>query len=808
MQDSHSRPVDDSLPTSHEAGGGPVLGTLLLDDAREWPRFGRCLDDIAGRWESHIVVGGMYCAACALTIEDALRTVPGVEQVEVSTSAERARVVWIAGQTRPSRWMAAIETAGYRVQPAMDASVRELRRQESRQLLWRWLVAAFCMMQVMMYAWPVYVAQPGDLTADMESLLRWASWVISLPVLLFTCQPFFKGAWRDLRRRQVGMDLPVALGMGIAFGVSTLGTLDPGGPFGSEVYFDSFTMFVFFLLSGRLLEQRLRHRNAGLLDEALNRLPQSVQRVGPSGGLQPVALSDLCVGDIIRVLPGDIFAADGVVRRGCSQADESLLTGEATPRPKKIGDSVVSGSANLSAPLDIEVIRLGEQTVYAGMVALMRQAATQKPALVQLADRVARPFLWGVLLCATLAAVLWWPQGPAQALMVAVAVLIVTCPCALSLAAPVSLLCSAGAAARHGVLVRRLQALEQLNHIDTVVFDKTGTLTDGQLCLQQVIPLGPLSGNDARRLAGLLGRESRHPAARALSQPDTGEASFWRIDGVYEAVGEGLQASAVQLGDFSMHPAMPPAGQPFELRLGSAAFTELPQGVAPDARLVLAWRTHHQGPWLPLAAFTLAESPRPEAFQALQALRQAGLRICLLSGDRENAVQALAHLLDISVAYGQCSPAGKLAWLQAEQAQGRRVAMVGDGLNDGPVLAAAQVSFAMGDALPLAQTQSDIVVPSGDLRQVAYSLLHARATLRVIRQNLLWAAGYNALCVPLAMLGHMPAWLAGLGMALSSLAVVLNAARLLRWPAAGLARAEAASRNADVTPVLQAMGRT
>lgn len=807
MQDSHARPVDDSPPASHEAGSGPVLGTLLLDDVREWPRFGRCLDDIAGRWESHIVIGGMYCAACALTIEDALRTVPGVEQVEVSTSAERARVVWLAGQTRPLRWMAAIEAAGYRVQPAMDASVRELRRQESRQLLWRWLVAAFCMMQVMMYAWPVYVAQPGDLSADMESLLRWASWVISLPVLLFTCQPFFKGAWRDLRRRQVGMDLPVALGMGIAFGVSTLGTLDPGGPFGSEVYFDSFTMFVFFLLSGRLLEQRLRHRNAGLLDAALNRLPQSVQRVENNGGLQPVALSDLRVGDTIHVLPGDIFAADGVVRRGYSQADESLLTGEATPRPKTIGDSVVSGSANLVAPLDIEVVRLGEQTVYAGMVALMRQAATQKPAMVQLADRVARPFLWGVLLCAVLAAVLWWPQGPAQALMVAVAVLIVTCPCALSLAAPASLLCAAGAAARHGALVRRLQALEQLNHVDTVVFDKTGTLTDGRLSLQQVTILGPLPGKEVSRLAALLARQSHHPAARALVQPDTGEASGWRMDEVHEVAGHGLQARVVQLGNFPNHAAMPPTGQSFELRLGSAAFTELPQDEAPGARLVLAWRGCHQGPWQPLAAFSLTESPRPEAFQALQALRQAGLHICLLSGDREEAVQALAHQLDIEVAHGQCSPAGKLDWLQARQSKGHRIAMVGDGLNDGPVLAAAQVSFAMGDALPLAQAQSDIVIPGGDLRVVACCMLHARATLRVIRQNLLWAAAYNVLCVPLAMLGHMPAWLAGLGMALSSLAVVLNAARLLRWPATGVPRAGAVSGTA-ATPKTQAMGRT
>ena len=776
MQDCTISPADASTPIEEGAERLRVPGSLLLDDAREWPRFGRCLDEAAGHWESQLVIGGMYCAACALTIEDALRTVPGVGEVQVSAATERARVVWHAAQTQPSRLLQAIETAGYSAQPAMDASVRELRRKESRQMLWRWLVAAFCMMQVMMYAWPVYVAQPGDLSADMESLLRWASWVISLPVLLFTCQPFFKGAWRSLHTRQISMDLPVALGMGIAFAISTLGTLDPQGPFGVEVYFDSFTMFVFFLLSGRLLEQRLRHRNAGLLDEALNRLPQAVQRLAPGGALQSVALRDLAAGDVIRVLPGEVFAADGVVRHGQSQVDESLLTGEATPRRKAVGDTVVSGSANLDAPLDVEVQRLGEHTVYAGLVALMREAATQKTTLVHLADKVARPFLWGVLLCAAVAGVLWWPQGPSQALMVAVAVLIVTCPCALSLAAPVSLLCAAGAAARHGVLLRRLQALEDLSHIDTVVFDKTGTLTSGQLRLQHTTALGSLSAGDAVQLAALLARQSRHPTARALAQMAVGDAPRWHLMDVREVMGEGVQARAM--------PLKGTAAQAMELRLGSAAFTGLDQTAMPDARVVLASRTSPDQPWQPQVAFALAESVRPEARQALQALRKAGLRICLLSGDRQESVQALAQQLGIDEALGQCAPADKLAWLQAAQSQGLRVAMVGDGLNDGPALAAAQVSFAVGDALPLAQAQADVVVPSGDLQHIARTVLQARATLRVIRQNLLWAAAYNALCVPLAMMGRMPAWMAGLGMALSSLAVVLNAARLLRWPPA------------------------
>ena len=776
MQPSYATSNPVEAPARTGAGS-----TLLLDDTREWPGFGRCLDEAQGLWESHVVIGGMYCAACALTIESALRACPGVSQVEVSASSERARIVWSAEQTRPSHWLATIRAAGYQAEPAMDASVRDLRRKESRQLLWRWLVAAFCMMQVMMYAWPVYVAEPGDLSADMESLLRWASWVISLPVLLFTCQPFFAGAWRSLKNRQISMDLPVALGMGIAFGISTLGTLDPGGPFGREVYFDSFTMFVFFLLSGRLLEQRLRHRNAGLLDEALNRLPQSTQRVLPGGTVEAIALRDLRVNDVIRVLPGEIFAADGVLCQGASQVDESLLTGESTPIAKAPGDTVVGGSANLSASVDVRVQRLGEQTMYAGMVALMRQAATQKPALVQLADRVARPFLWSVLLCAALAALWWWPQGPAQALMVAVAVLIVTCPCALSLAAPVSLLSAAGAAVRHGVLVRQLQALEQLNQVDTIVFDKTGTLTSGQLRLQQATPLGALPLDTALPLAALLASHSHHPTAAALSHLSTAEPLAWQLEEITEVVGAGMQARVLTLNTQTRHAA---PDSEFELRLGSPLFTEtLPEALPDDTRMVLAWRNAHndQG-WQPLAAFVLSESARPEASIALQSLRQAGLRICLLSGDHESAVQVLASQLSIEEAHGQCSPTDKLAWVHAEQAKGRRIAMVGDGLNDGPVLAAAQVSFAMGNAVPLAQAQADIAIPAGDLLQVVSCVQQARATLRIIRQNLIWAATYTALCIPLAMAGKMPAWLAGLGMALSSLLVIANAARLLRWP--------------------------
>jgi len=773
-------------------------GAALLDDPLEWPAFGRPLAGAAtpwpspasapdavppqpgaqpapGHWESHVVLQGMHCAACALTVEDALRRVPGVVAADVSAATQRARVVWNPARVLPSGWIAAVQGAGYGALPALDAFTREHRDREQRRALWRWLVAGFCMMQVMMYAWPAYQAMPGDLSPEMERLLRWASWVISLPVMLFACGPFFYSAWRDVRQRRIGMDLPVALGMAITFAVSTAGTFDPAGLFGREVYFDSLTMFVFFLLTGRWLELRLRGRTAGALEAVMNRLPASVERLGADGRFTRVATRRLAVGDTVRVLPGEAFPGDGRITRGGTQADEALLTGESTPVARPLGSTVAAGSYNLQATVEVCIDGLGGDTRFGQIVALMESASLQKPRLAQLADRIARPFLVAVLLAAGLAAAWWWPAGPAHALMVAVAVLIVTCPCALSLATPVALLTSSGTLARHGVLVRRLQALEALAGVDTFAFDKTGTLTEGGLGLGGVEPApeSGLTADQALSLAAALARHSLHPASRAIvlaAGPLEAAAPGVRLADVQELPGSGLQAREA---DGAL------------LRLGSPSHAGVPREEGAGSVTVLSRQQVLAGGTLSppqcLARFTLAETLRPEAAEVVATLRRAGVRVLLLSGDRDAAVRRVARSAGIDEAWGDCTPADKLQRLQALQAQGRSVAMVGDGLNDGPVLAGAQVSFAFGRAVPLARARSDFVVPGEHLGQVAQTLLLARRTTAVVRQNLAWAAGYNALCVPLAVAGWMPAWLAGLGMAASSLLVVLNAARLVRW---------------------------
>ena len=762
-----------SLPAPALPGAASaLLRHAGLDDPDEWSAFGRALDDPSGaapRWESQVTIEGMHCAACAFTIEAAVGAVPGVERIDVNAASRRARVVWSAAQVQPSLWFDAALVAGYRLLPAGDAGARALRAREARLALWRWLVAGFCMMQVMMYAWPTYTAEPGDITPDMLQLLRWASWVLTLPVVFFSCGPFFRGAWRDVRQGTVGMDMPVALGMSLAFFVSSAGTFDPTGPLGHEVYFDSLTMFVFFLLTGRWLEQKLRERTAGALEAVMGRLPDSVERRNADGTFAAVTVRRLGVGDVVRVLPGQAFPADGAIVEGDTTADEALLTGESRAVSRPCGAGVFAGSYNLSAPVLVRIDRVGGDTRFAQIVTLMESAALRKPRLARLADRVARPFLIGVLMAAGGAAWWWWGEDPGRALMVAAAVLIVTCPCALSLATPAAMLASAGRLARRGLLVGDLQALETLSRIDTVVFDKTGTLTRATPRLSRACSRAGVRPDDALELAAALARRSLHPASRALVQADDAQGratTVWHATAATEHPGQGIEAM--------LHRTDSRIAPPRRVRLGSAAFC----GVAPlDGDGVQVHVSDDAG-WL--ASFALVEALRGDAAATVAALQQAGVHVHLLSGDRAEATHAMADEAGILVSRGDCTPEDKLAAVRQLQAQGRHVAMVGDGLNDGPVIAQAHVSFAFGQAVPLAQARADFIVFGEALSAIPDAIAQARATMRVVRQNLAWAAAYNAVCVPLALVGWMPAWAAGLGMAASSLLVVANAARLGR----------------------------
>jgi Cu2+-exporting ATPase len=736
----------------------------VLDDPVEQRDFTEITEvDGHATAESVLMVQGMYCAACADTVECALQGLPGVQSAQVHAATRRLTVRWDPSLTRMSHLAEVVGHTGYRLLPMAQALSISERLRETRQALWRLFVAGFCAMQVMMYAFPAYVAQPGEIPADIGQLLRWASWVLSLPVVFFASGPFFSSAWRDLRRGRVGMDTPVTLGILVTFLVSSAATFDPNGPWGHEVWFDSLTMFVFFLLGGRYLELKARDRTAGALDSLMNRLPQSCDRQTADGVFETVSARRLVVGDVVRVQAGQAFPADGVVQSERATVDEALLTGESEPLTRLCGEPVVAGSYNLGGPVLMQVQRLGRDTRFAQIVALMEKASTEKPRLAVLADRIAAPFLVLVLLAALLAGLYWWQIDHTKALSVAVAVLIVTCPCALSLATPAAMLSAAGALARRGILVRRLQAFETLAGIDTVVFDKTGTLTHDRLALASISVRDGTTVAEALSLASALAQGSLHPVSRGIVQAavEAGASSPppLALRSVRERAGQGMEAERASGG---------------WLKLGSAAFCGLEADPA-ETDAPRAYLADECG-WL--ATITLEEGVRADAQAAISALRDLGIRTWLLSGDRATAAQRVGDAVGVDEVIAGATPEQKLAEVMALQSRGHRLAMVGDGLNDGPVLARADTSFALGHAAPLAQAQSDYVIQGGQVMDVVRALKLARQTLRIVRQNLVWAGLYNAVSVPLALLGYMPPWLAGLGMAGSSLLVIGNALRL------------------------------
>lgn len=760
----------DSLPDSpREAMPASLMAELALYD----------LPDVQAGFVKHIetttvgamqareatlILEGITCAACVWLNERHVAALPGVLSVDINYATRRARVRWDEARIHLSDILAAVAAIGYRAYPYDIARSESIARSERRDALWRLFVAGFGMMQVMMYAIPVYLAGEGDMSADIESLMRYASLVLTLPVVLYSAAPFFQRAWRDLRLRRIGMDLPVALGVGSAFAASVWATFMQTG----EVYFDSVTMFVFFLLCGRYLEMLARQRAVRGVEELARVVPAVTQKLPnyPRGrDTETIAVGRLQPGDVILVSPGAVIPVDGRVIEGCSEADESLLTGESRPVPKSADSPVVGGSHNHASPLIIEVEKVGEHTRLASIRRLIEQAGAERPQVVQLADRIAARFVAALLVLAVLTAAVWMQLDSARALWVFVSVLVVSCPCALSLATPAALTVATGELSRGGLLVARSHAIESLARATHFVFDKTGTLTLGRMQLEHVHMLRPgVSRADALALAAAVEQGAEHPIARALREAAVSVPTP-PVSVILARTGAGVQANApgglVRLGQLD-----------YVRELSRADVPNLPP--ATDSRVFLG---DARGM---VAAFDLSDSLRPGAQELLAALRRAGVRVSLFSGDNAAAVAALAAKLGIDDARPAMTPEGKRDAIEQLQRHGALVAMVGDGVNDAPVLAQAQVSIAMGSGTELARAQGDFVLLSENLVALARGVEAARRTMGIIRQNLIWSFVYNFGAIPPAMLGWITPWMAGLGMSASSALVVLNALRLQR----------------------------
>ncbi|MEW6023821.1 MAG: heavy metal translocating P-type ATPase [Pseudomonadota bacterium] len=724
---------------------------------------GLALFDTAGNsGEGSFTVEGIRCAACVWLIERRIGALPGVIESLLNVSSERLQVRWDPAVCKVSDILRALRAIGYNAYPYDRERHGEQLERARRKLFRQLFVAGLSMMQVMMYAVPVYLADDGTMDADMAALMGWASFVLTLPAVLYSALPFFGGAWRDLRRGLPGMDVPVALGIAAAFIGSTVALVHGAG----EVWFDSITMFIFLLLGSRYLELTARRRAARALETLQEGMPASAARMPgypAARGTELVAASALQPGDVVLVAAGQAAPADGVIIEGETEADLSLLTGESKTRRLAPGDPLPGGAVNVAQAVVLRVEAAARDSTLALLVRLVDKAGQGKPALALWADRVAAWSVAALLVLTVVVFAAWQMIDPARAWPAAIAVLVVTCPCALSLATPTALAAATDRLLRRGVLAVQPHALETLERATHVVFDKTGTLTLGRPVVRDTRSFNGTAPETALALAVALEAGSAHPLAQAIR--NAASAPIVDADSIEYTVGQGVEGSI--------------AGERY--RLGSAAFVgalvERRTPVAPDSEGSAVW-LGRQGAWL--ARFDIADALRPEALDVVRRFEAAGKTVVLLSGDESRAAQQVATRLGIRLAAGEQLPQQKLDFVRELQAQGATVAMVGDGINDAAVLRGADVSFAMGGGAALAQLHADCVLLGDSLLPLCEAAGTARRTSRIIRQNLAWASVYNLCAIPLAATGLLSPWLSGAGMAASSAVVVLNALRLTK----------------------------
>lgn len=718
--------------------------------------------------EAALILEGITCAACIWLNERHLARLPGVLAIEINYATHRARVRWDDTRIRLSDILRAVAAIGYSAHPFDPGKRDEIQKRERSVMLRRLAIAGLGAMQVMMYAVPAYLAGDGEMSADIRNLLHWASLLLTVPVVFYSAAPFFRNAWRDLQRGGLGMDVPVSLGVGAAFVASVWATFSGSG----QVYYDSVAMFVFLLLGGRYLEMVARSRAGDAAERLVKLVPATATRLPgfpPAMDGEEVGVSALRPGDHVLVKPGETIPADGRIARGSSDVDESLLTGESRPVKREAGAELIGGAVNLSGPLVVRVEKVGDDTVLAAVARLLDRALAEKPRMAQMADRAARWFVLGVLLVAAAAAIAWQAIDPSRTLWVAIAVLVVTCPCALSLATPVALTAATSRLTRLGLLVIRGHALETLARATDFVFDKTGTLTRGRMALLETAVLGNASADECRQLAARLEQGSEHPIGKALCAAAGPTPGASAVEELRHEPGGGVEGTIhgkrYRLGRPRFAAAL--AREP----VPDAVFHLIERG---DTVIALA----SADGWL--AAFAVGDELRPEAAGVIRELRALGKRVHLLSGDAAETARRVASRVGIATVEAGVSPAGKLAYVRALQQRGAVVAMVGDGVNDAPVLAQAQVSIAMGEGTEVAQASADMVLLAGSLANLTEGLRLSRRAWNVIRENLAWALGYNLVALPLAVLGFVTPWIAAIGMSASSLLVVLNALRLTR----------------------------
>lgn len=708
---------------------------------------------------AHLLLDDITCAACVWLIEQRLHAIDGVISVNVNALNHQCSLRWQPEKVPLSILMAALSEIGYRPQPLTHDHQQEQQQRYQRMALMRLAVAAFGMMQVGMVAIGLHAGALQGMDDQWLSFLRWVSLVVATPVVLFSAQPFWSSAWKNVKQKHLTMEVPVSLAIVLAYIASAWATIKGGG----EVYFDSVSMFTFFLLLGRYLEMRTRYSNQQQTNHVTRLLPLLIRRVDASDNNQTekVLLTELQVDDIVHIISGETIPCDGVVIKGESTIVEALLTGEVEPVKKQQGDTVIAGTVNTDGSLFVKATAVDRQTRLSTIEKLTTFAQQDKPKIQELANYVARYFIAAVLVVASAVFLFWFHYQPESALWITLSVLVVTCPCALSLATPTVLTATVAKMRSCGFLVLKGHVIETLAHINRVVFDKTGTLTHGQPKIVEVlIQDKTLSENKVLSIAAALEQGSSHPIAKA----------FVAYEGCYPVTEHQIITGAGVRGVVNVD------GQCQQYALGKPDLVASDVALPSEGQWILLARQVDMK-WHIVAWIRLSDALRSTAISAVSSLQQQGVNVDILSGDNPFVVGKMAAQLGDIPYRADVSPEEKLDYIRGYQKQ-ETVLMVGDGINDVPVLAGADVSVAMDSASDFARTHADSILLNNDLTVLVKAIHIAHNCRRIMRQNILWALLYNVVALPLAASGFIPPYVAAIGMSLSSLIVVLNALRV------------------------------
>ncbi|MBF0443949.1 MAG: heavy metal translocating P-type ATPase [Magnetococcales bacterium] len=735
-------------------------GLLAFDDPDYQSGLVR---NVGGNREINLILSGIHCAACVWLNEQVLRKLSGVENVQVNFSTQRAKICWNPATTSLSTIIKTIRSIGYQAEP-YDPSKGELNFQkQNRELLYRLGVAAFGAANVMFLSVALYAGYFQGIEAEFKNYFHWLSFALATPVVFYSGGEFYKGAWRSLRMGHLNMDLPITIGGFATYSYSVTITLSQHG----EVYFDSVTLFIFILLTGRYLEAAARRKAAGATERLLNLEPKTatVQR---NEQLVTVPVREVRVGDLVLIKPGEKIPVDGTIITGQTSVDESMLTGESLGVSKKVGCVVAGGSMNVDGAITIEAERVGENTTLAKIIQRIEEAQSQRPPIQNLADKIAGWFIGTILLLATATLIYWLYNDPSQALQNTVALLIITCPCALGLATPAAMVVATGTAAKEGILVKNGETLERLEKVTQVVLDKTGTVTQGTPHVDRILSAKGISQEYLLTRAAGVEQFSEHPVGKAIVKA-VAERNWLmpqEFTSAKNSPGLGMEAThagkTIRVGRLefaSMGVTNPPISYPDH--------EEVPVtwALCSEEKNILGW-------------IGLNDRPKSDAKMAIATLKNMGLPVTLLSGDQRAVVEQIAKEMDIEKCESEALPAGKENYIKQLQAQGEITAMVGDGINDAPALACSDVALAVENATDITVAAADVILLNRNLNNVARTFILARRTMQIIRENFLISIIYNSVAIPLAMGGYVSPIVAAIAMPISSLVVVGNALRL------------------------------